>query len=304
MKKNTHIPTFDELKKKLIELKEETDTYYEDYQHATINKINNGLHPNMFITEFIMDGENSDFGLKIGLKNVLGYENEEFTFQSLVKKGALGVDDDPYIIHPDDLEHTIRYGHIAYQLLFSPESRGTIYEFAPMRDCYCVYFRAKKKNGDWVWLERVCYLYRVDEEGIPYSHLDFWTMSRVSKGSEFVEYDFFYKNARNERLNELFYELNCQYLGIEFSLAEREILKFYEEGATRKEIVVILNERLKEDHAYRQIFKEKHIIQSSTVKAYYDSMKKKALLFLEDRGEERLSGRIKLLNFAKRFGLY
>ncbi len=304
MKKLPQIPTIGELKKQLIELKEGTDTYYKNHQDSTIDKIREGLHPNMFITEFIIDGENSDFGLKIGLKNALGYENEEFTFQNLVKQGSLNAQDDSYIIHPDDLEHTIRYGQLAYQLLFSPESRGMIYEFAPMRDCYYVSFRAKKKNGDWVRLERMCYLYRVDEAGIPYSHLDFWNISSVSKGSKFVEYDFFYKNSRNEKLNELFYELNSQYLGIHFSLAERKILKFYENGFTQREIVDFLNKKLKGNDTYRYIFNGKYIIQNSTIKAYYDSMKSKALLFLENRSEELLSGRIKLLNFAKRFGLY
>jgi len=304
MKKTPPIPTLAYLKKKLLELKEDTDTYYQDSQNITIKHISNGLHPNMFITEFIMDGEKSDFGLKIGVEKVLGYKNEEFTFQNLVKKGDLNVQDDLYIIHPDDLEHTIRYGLIAYQLLFSAESRATIYAFVPMRDCYCVSFRARKKNRDWVWLERRCYLYRVDLKNIPYSHLDFWTILKVSKGSKFVEYDFFYNNGSNEGLNELFYELNCKYLGIAFSIAEREILKLYEEGLTQKQIVVILSGRLKNNSAYRKFFKGRNNIQSSILKTYYDSMRNKAFLFLEDRGEKLFSGRIQLLNFAKRFGLY
>lgn len=304
MKKQPEIPTLDYLKKTLIELKKRTKTHYDYSPDIIIDKISKELHPNMFITEFIIDGDNSDFGLKIGLKNVLGYENEEFTFQNLVKKGSLSALDDLYIVHPDDLEHTIRYGHLAYQLLFSAESRESIYAFAPMRDCYCVSFRAKKKNKDWIWLDRTCYLYRVDEKGIPYSHLDFWTISRVSKGSNFVEYDFFYKSSKNENLNELFYELNCQYLGIKFSLAEREILKLYEEGLTQKQIAAILSKKLQEDNVYRKNFKGRHTIQSSTIKAHYDSMRNKAFLFLEDRGEKLFSGRVQLLNFAKRFGLY
>jgi len=303
--KPTHTPDLQEIKDTLIDLKNNTYSKYEPFDRRDLYDLNKLIHPSMFITEFIISEDIFDFVQKIGIERVLGYSDKEFTIQNLIKLGNLDAgSDDIYIIHPEDLEHTLRYSKIIFQLLFSHQSMSNDYSFKAMRDYYSMTFRVRKKNGEWVRLTRMCYLYRLDENGKPLSHLDFWIVLGMSDKSNHVNYHLSYNNSKNEHLEELFYEMNCQLLDIKFDMAEREVLKLFDEGFTRKQMALIINNRLNVSSEYREIFKGRHKISANTIKHYYDSMRNKAFTFLEKRDEKLFSGSTQLLNFAKKFGLY
>ena len=227
---------------------------------------------NKFLTE-INHGEDK-FVNKFNIFNCLGYEDSEFTVKAMNNDKHSPL----HLIFEEDLEHKIRYDKISFGTV------GPRFRFKSLRDYYKLSFRVKHKNGDLLKVERSCYLFRLDENGAPLSHLVLWEVSQ--NPSPFVELSYYSPHYKSMIKN--FYEENCIMLGLKFTPKEKEILEYKNRQYTNKEIQGLLN-----SSSIRTV--EKHI---------ENIMKKMKISFLERGQNIQINSIREVLYYSKKFGLY
>lgn len=231
----------------------------------------------VFITVF--DFKKYDFTEQFKVEKYLGYSDQEFTIRALNNDPSEKI----HITHPDDIQHTIRYNTIIYELLSAPPE-GHCFEL--LEDNYEVVFRVRHKDGHFLRVRRKCYLMSL-QNGRPETHLDTW---------EILNNDFntyvttrFQTSTRqmNEAITIRFYRLNCESVAFWLTPRECEIIKLKAIGKLDKEVADALG------------------ISSRTVEKRIADLRSRANDYLEKHRSERYLGTTyELIQFLLSYGLY
>lgn len=240
------------------------------------------------------------------LKEILGYNEEEFTIEKLtdpfeVVNQPFGIKKKEtfhkprYIVHEEDVELVLIFGLIAYRILIAPQ-----FNFIPLRDSYQVRFRVFDKNGQKVRLTRRCFLYEFEEfvyedktYYTPVSHIDIWTANYEDVENSNVEctiissdVDTIKAREREGQLNKAFRDILFQeYLGFRLTKRQVDIAKLLIKGETYEDIGRHLD------------------ISTNTVKDHLSTIKKRINAFLNQHSFDPINNSIKLGHFIKKYKL-
>ena len=106
------------------------------------------------------------------VKELLGYENSEFTIEAINNIGEIR------IVHADDYEHVHRYDSIIYSLLLETNN-----SFGLLSDNYVLNFRILHKNGETLSIRRTSYVFDLDKNNKPLIQLDTWEKNNRYKSN-------------------------------------------------------------------------------------------------------------------------
>lgn len=162
---------------------------------------------------YVMDFKTRKLTYQKGIKDFLGYDESEFTFDLVAQ-----------YFHPDDYEVVTRL--IKATLMFASEN------YVASDVAFFLTYRIKKKNGDYVKVMRQSTTYDLDESGKIISNLSFLTDISFMNTSKQVEWRFEAPGLEKEKFRKYIVK---EYKGF-FSERENEIIKHVNQGLSSKEI--------------------------------------------------------------------
>jgi len=265
--------------KEIIQLREAIGYRYTQINAAGLTKntsftelINGITGVNKFIT--IFDYQKSEIVFHHQVKEYLGFENEEFTIPAINN-----ADDTPYkVIHPEDLEHKLRYDYI---VLFHLMNNAD--EIPTLKDSYEITMRIVAKDGSIKRVNRQSYFYETNEDGYPISQLDVWKI--VPNDSPYVTVSLNY-SSKEDKLNQ-FYKQNRELLGFDISARQIEILKLRNQRFDNKSIAEELQ------------------ISSKTVENHIHNLKAKMQDYYLEKGiNESIYNMNDMIHFIKKYNIF
>ena len=145
-----------------------------------------------FIT--IREFSSVSYKLQYKVEEILGYSDVEFTTESIYNSPNAPTK----ITYPDDLIHKVRYDLLIYKVL----TRN--YVIKSFEDGFEMVFRVKHKNGNIITIRRSMYIFQVNDEGVPLSHIDLW---EVIPNSSFTHVTASIISKNNPTANKDFYDM-------------------------------------------------------------------------------------------------
>jgi len=162
---------------------------------------------------YILDYRKKTVSFQKGIKEMLGYTPEEFTFELPVN-----------FFHPDDYDMVTRL--IKATLMFATENNVT-------RDvCFFVTYRALHKNGSYLRVMRQSNIYENDENGKIISNLSMLSDISFLSTSNKVDWRFDAPGLDQEKFKKY---VTKQYIDF-FSERELDIIRQLKQGHSSKEI--------------------------------------------------------------------
>ncbi len=259
------------LRNKLTTLFSNTDVKDRDKQKKKLIHIINGITGlHKFIT--IYDFEKKKFVFRHGVLKNTGYSHEEFTIEAINNaKGTL-----PHIIHPDDIEHKLRYDLVMYKLL----AEGV--KITSLADSYEISLRMILKNGSVRSVRRQTYIFETNANGTPVSQLDIWEI--LKEINPYVKIQLSYAG---HGVTKRFYQIN------------RALLDF---NITPKQIEII---KLRNDRLNNKQIAEKLGISVKTVENHIRNLKLKIQSFYKHNNvDERIDDMNDIIHFVKTYGIF
>lgn len=225
---------------------------------------------NKFIT--IYDYLKGEIVFHHQVKEYLGYESEEFSIS-----GINNAEDAPYkIIHPDDIEHKLRYDYI---ILFHLMNNNT----PSLKDSYEIFMRIVTKDGVVKRVNRQSYFYQLNEEGYPISQIDVWKL--LPNDNPYVKVNINHVSENN--LLDEFYIQNRKQL--DFNITSRQI-----------EILRLRHQRLDNKSVAEQLF-----ISIKTVENHIHNLKDKMQSFYIKNGvKEQIYNMNDMIHFIKKYSIF
>ncbi len=208
------------LRKELIALFSNSDVQDRDKQKKKLIHIINGITGlYKFIT--IYDFEKKKFVFHHGVLQNTGYEHAEFTIEAINNAENAT----PHIIHPDDIEHKLRYDLVMYKLL----AEGV--RITSLADSYEISFRIILKNRTVKSVRRQTFIFETNTNGTPITQLDIWEI--LNDLNPYVKIQL---NYTGNGVTKRFYQINRELLNFQISLKEIQIIKFRKERLDNKQI--------------------------------------------------------------------
>ncbi|MBL7943051.1 MAG: hypothetical protein JNM00_09810 [Flavobacteriales bacterium] len=148
------------------------------------------------------------------IADILGIEPRHFNIRAL-----LGLDPESPLAHPQDVNHWIRWGSLAYMMLCMP-----VFSYESMRVCFHIKFRintsksqipALRQQGVVMLDQRAYPHFETDESGVvrPTYHLDHWSVFPATE--EFVVTPFCTTDLKTQSFtNALLYLLNAYMMDV------------------------------------------------------------------------------------------
>jgi len=258
------------LRKELIHLFENTHVKNRDEHKQLINIINGFTGLYKFIT--IYDFHKKKFVFHHGVTQNTGYENQEFTVETL--NNAEGIK--PHIIHPTDIEHKLRYDLVMYKLL----AEGV--KIASLADSYEIVMRIVLKSGDIKSVRRQTYIFETDDNGTPMTQLDVWEVLK-----DINPYVKVRLNYSGKGVTKRFYQINRELLKFQITQRQIEIIKLRQQRFDNKQIAEKLN------------------VSPKTIENHIRSLKLKIQDFYNQKNiDEKIQNMNDIIHFIKTYGIF
>ncbi len=226
---------------------------------------------NTFFTLFdYLDGA---FTFHCNVEKYTGYLPKEFTISAINNHHNATYK----IIHPDDIEHKLRYD---YLVLVNLMNRDRVLE--PMKDSYEIFMRIVLKDGTIKRVIRQSFTFDMDENKMPTSQLDIWKI--IPNHSEYVNVGLNYDGW--DDVYEIFYQKNRSFLNFELSKRHIEIIKLKMQRKDQKTIAEILN------------------VSPKTIENHLDCIKQKIRLFCHTKNlDTHIYTSNDIIHFIKKWGI-
>lgn len=207
------------------------------------------------------------------LKNITGYELEEFTVPAMNNAENAPIK----LIHDDDLVHKIRYDKAVYKLI------NKNLKLAVLDDFYETTFRISHKDGTILKMRRKCYFFNLNENGNPKTHLDVWEHLE-NDNSTFVKSRV--QSKYYKAVNKDFQNYCDEELGLKLTKRQKEILFYKNQALNTRKIA------------------EKLFISEKTVNNHLDQIKAKVNSYCKENNIDfKAKSTFETLHFLKLYGV-
>jgi len=258
------------LRAELIKHFNNTDVKNRERHKELINIINGFTGLYKFIT--VYDFYKKKFVFHHGVTENTGYTPKEFNIEAI--NNALGVT--PHIIHPDDIEHKLRYDLVMYKLL----AEGV--KISSLADNYEISMRIILKDGSIKKIRRQTYVFEADENGTPKTQLDIWKI--LNHTDPYVKVQLNYSGSG---ITQRFYQINRELLNCKITEKQIEIIKLRHQRFNNKEIAAKL------------------AISPKTVENHIRHIKLKIQDFYRRRNlNEKVDNMIDIIHFINLYGIF
>lgn len=225
-----------------------------------------------FIT--IRDFSSIKYKVFYNMKETLGYSEDEFNLDAIYNSSNSPVK----ITHEDDLAHKIRYDIIIHKILTEN------YIVKSFEECYESTFRVYHKNGHIITLRKTTFIFEVNDNNTPKSHIAIW---EVVSNSNFTGVCANIISKNNPTANRDFYNFNADILNIKLTDRQLDILELKADRKINKEIADILD------------------IKGKTIESHISRLTKSLNGYCEDEKIDFFIYNTQdLLHFLKLYGLF
>ncbi len=241
-------------------------------QVKSISDLINGITGiNKFITVYHF--KQKKFIYHYQIHDILGYTDNEFTIEAVNNSNPSPI----HVIHPDDIEHKLRYDLILYQILADGVT------ISSLADNYEISLRIIDKENNIKRVKRQSYIFETDKNGVPTSQLDIWKV--IPNDHPYVKVQL--HHSTNEMVDEYFYKKNRTLLNFEISNRQIEILKLRNQRLDNKSIAQKLH------------------ISVKTVENHIHNVKKKMQEFCDKRKvTEPIYNMNDMLHFVRKYNIF